>query len=63
VNLYAGLSFDWVGLIALSAFMPIPCGFDYCRSVVELEIRDDDTLEALVLYRIILVILAFLFFI
>jgi hypothetical protein len=37
--------FDLIPLITLSVFMPVPCGFYYYCSVVQLEIRDVDTFQ------------------
>ena len=50
---------DLGSLINLSVFMPIPCGFYYSGSAVELEIRMVRPPAVLSLYRIVLAILIF----
>ena len=49
-------------MINLSVFMPILCGFYYYNSVVVLEIRMVIPPGVLLLYRVVLAILCFLFF-
>ena len=49
-------------LVNISVLMPIPGCFHYCSSVIEFEVRDGVPPEVLLLYRIILAILSFLFF-
>jgi hypothetical protein len=49
--------FSSIPLIYLSVSIPIPCSFYYYCSVVQLEIRDGEPPEVLLLYRILLAFL------
>ena len=49
-------AFDSIPSVYQSVFMPKPCDFYYYSTVVELEIRDGDTLKVLWLYRVVLAI-------
>jgi len=55
-------AFDFIPLVELSVFVPIPCGFYHYCSVVQLEVRDSDSLRSSFTVENFLANLGILFF-